>query len=112
MSNERNNTNGGKKDTFAGFAISVVGALAYTFLMLLLTYPLWCMTADPFALVRSVCRIIVIVPLSAILATAFVKFFDMLCPTSWISKVGEDPMAAAVALGVLIYSVFQLALSS
>lgn len=106
-----NDGNGEKKVTFAGFAISVVGALAWTFVALLMTMPLWGMTPDPFALVRSVCRIVVIVPLAAVLSISFVKVFDMMAPTSWIAKVGEDPLASGIALGVLIYSVFNIAIS-
>ncbi|MCA1961483.1 MAG: hypothetical protein LDL33_11885 [Desulfomonile sp.] len=78
---------------------------------------LWGAVGDPYAMVRYVVRLLIVVPLATCLALAAVLLFDRWTPDEWLASLTDDhhgnlgtKLATGVVVASLVLSVFWLAI--
>jgi hypothetical protein len=73
------------------------------------SFYVFAVSGDPLALLRSILRLLVVVPLATGLAILAVRAFDELTPpVRWLEEVARNELAAALVLASLIFGVFWL----
>jgi len=95
-----------------------IAGVAVTWLSLLAGSAfLWGPVGDPFAMVRYVVRLLIVVPLATCLALAAVLLFDHWTPDDWLLSLTDEhhgnlgtKLATGIVVASLVLSVFWLAI--
>jgi hypothetical protein len=100
-----------------GWGFFWVAGTALWLFCLLMSTQLWGMVADPFALIRYIVRLLVVVPVATLLALGAVVLFDHWTPSDWLEDIADDEhgnlgtkLATGIVVASLILSVFWLAI--
>lgn len=102
---------------FANHRLTIVCAAGAWLSLLAGSGFLWSAMGDPYAMLRYVVRLLIVVPLATCLALGAVLLFDHWTPDDWLASLTDDQhgnlgtkLAAGIVVASLVLSVFWLAI--
>lgn len=97
--------------------LAIAGVLVVWLCLLAASALLWGPLGDPYAMLRYVVRLLIVVPLATCLALGAVLLFDRWTPDDWLASLTDDhhgnlgtKLATGAVVASLVLSVFWLAI--